>query len=173
MADLTEEQAQQMLKDLAEHYGEPVKPVGEYCKAISAWMKCIVENNAKEYAGVLHRIEIDIRKSALLCRLIYCGEKLRTEPCPIHKGHLNMAEWIGFPSEPQCEHLCGGTGWLPQPGDPNAVGSIRLCNKPYQRSRKHYGGPGDPKNDEIEESTEYCRKLPGHSDGECSAWQKI
>jgi hypothetical protein len=52
---------------------------------------------------------IDIHKSDLLYRLIYCGEKLRTEQCPEHKG-----EWSGLEHpDHRCPHGCGLTGWLP------------------------------------------------------------
>jgi len=53
--------------------------------------------------------DLQIRKSNLLARLIYGGQKLRTQMCPEHKG-----EWTGPRPDP-CPHGCGFTGWLPEP----------------------------------------------------------
>lgn len=50
---------------------------------------------------------LDISKSNLLYRLLYCGEKLREEMCPEHKG-----EWNGQAMLDGCKHGCHGTGWL-------------------------------------------------------------
>jgi hypothetical protein len=240
MAELTEEQAQEMLKQLAEHYGEPVRPVNEYCNAIRNWMSAIEQgcygaipdsgnsqfqtwvirlvveegrspwttekvnedyivrrhshlpeadvraavkdlvsrgelvqrdgalvrggtHQGLAYVHMLRTITIDISKSALLGRLIYAGEKFRQKPCPDHKGALNMHEWIGHSSTPQCRYYCGGTGWLPEPGD-KAAEPVVLCNKPYEGDLwPDANGVGQ---------TEYCRKLPGH-DGNCDAWMEI
>jgi hypothetical protein len=58
-----------------------------------------------------------IAKSNLLYRLLYLGERLRTEPCPRHRG-----VWSGYKdSAPfcDCQYLESGTvgfdvtGWLP------------------------------------------------------------
>lgn len=53
---------------------------------------------------------LQIIKSSLLGRLIYGGEKLRTQQCPEHKG-----EWSGLehPDRP-CPHGCEMTGWIPE-----------------------------------------------------------
>lgn len=59
---------------------------------------------------IAHRVDIvflDISKSNLLYRLLYCGEKLREEMCPKHKG-----EWNDQAMLDGCEHNCHGTGWL-------------------------------------------------------------
>lgn len=119
---MTEEQAQGLLEELALHYKQPVLPMGRFCVAISTWFRCIERLNRKEqevnpgekpwrsrgarYFDQLRNIERDIRKSNLLARLLYSGEKLRTRECPEHKG-----EWFGL----KCDHGCGGTGWLPEP----------------------------------------------------------
>ncbi len=52
-------------------------------------------------------INLRVRKSNCLGRMLYSGEDLRTEKCPEHKGH-----WSGYNS--QCELGCQMTGWLPR-----------------------------------------------------------
>ena len=126
---MTEQEAQEMLAKLRVHYGQPVMPVRTYCEALENWRRAIEANNRSvetehrdpyrqgaQYHEVLHRVFTDMRKSALLWRLIYAGEKFRTVKCPEHKGHLNMGEWIGDGSRGgPCTHGCQGTGWLPEP----------------------------------------------------------
>jgi hypothetical protein len=141
-----------------------VLPVGEYCAALRNWAQAIAEgvrDNGKDnaqggdYTHLLHRIMIDIEKSALLNRLIYNGGVFRTQKCPTHKGRLNMAEWIGNPYEPLCEHRCDGTGWLRDPSD-KANKHPWVCNRPHE-------------SEFAERGTEYCRQKEGH-EGKCSAW---
>lgn len=115
---LTDEQVDEMLARLTNHFGCPVRPVNKYCEALSEWAHQIRkineeagENSDKQgrrYYQHLRKIMMDIRKSNLLWRLIYADEKLRTEPCPIHKG-----KWGGCSFE-GCIYGCGETGWLPQ-----------------------------------------------------------
>ncbi|MHA2426992.1 MAG: hypothetical protein ACXADB_03070 [Candidatus Hermodarchaeia archaeon] len=122
---LTDEQVQKMLDRLANHFGCPVRPVNQYCEALREWAYQIsiinqeAEKVAKaagtestrhgcEYHEHLRHIMMDIRKSNLLFRLIYAGEELRTEQCPIHKG-----KWSGCSFE-GCIYGCGETGWLPK-----------------------------------------------------------
>jgi len=92
-------------------------PFGRFCAAMQTWMLCIQENNAglqpdkyrhgSTYHEHLQHIYIDIRKSNLLARLLFGGEKLRTKKCPIHQGH-----WSGAG---RCEYHCEMTGFLPEP----------------------------------------------------------
>ena len=49
---------------------------------------------------------MDIRKSNLLARLLYAGEKVCTQKCPDHKG-----SWVG---QGDCHYGCDLTGWLPE-----------------------------------------------------------
>ena len=123
---MTEEEAAAMLVKLREHYNEPVMPMSKYCKALRTWAECIEENNTnpelargsryddwaqgKKYYKTIGHTMMDISKSALLWRLLYNGEELRTKMCPEHKGHLDTNMWCGG-CEP-CEHGCEGTGWL-------------------------------------------------------------
>lgn len=118
--ELTDEQAQEMLDRLSKHFKEPVMPMSKYCKALSTWARIVEnkffkENEDKSYHeqrnypyAHLTRIMVNIRKSNLLYRLLYKGEELRKESCPEHKGKWGM-------SHVHC--ACGGTGWLPNPGD--------------------------------------------------------
>ncbi len=171
--DIPEDKVKEMFSLLREYYGEPVKPLSRFCNAIDSWIHAIRtacqekkaasegkpwNHQGSEYYEYLSHIRIDIAKSALLSRLMFMDEKLRTKKCPEHKGELAMHEWIGFPDAPQCDHLCGGTGWLPEPED--AANWKRFCNKPYLVSR---GTNGD--------RNEYCRKDPGHED-KCNAWSE-
>ena len=48
-------------------------------------------------------VQIDIDKSYCLSRLLYCGEELRTIPCPEHKGRWGFIR----------DCICGDSGFLP------------------------------------------------------------
>lgn len=114
---MTDDEAETLRKQLEEHYKEPVRPISFFCDSIKTWFRCIERRNedgkdgqGKDYHRQLQFIEIDIEKSDLLFRLIYQGQKLRTQKCSIHKG-----KWSGipFPGD-ECPEGCGHTGWLPE-----------------------------------------------------------
>ena len=74
----------------------------------------ILDVELADYRQVVDNVNfvfLQITKSALLDRLLYCGESLRTEMCPTHKGR-----WSGLFGE--CEHGCQLTGWLPNEKTP-------------------------------------------------------
>lgn len=112
-----------MLARLSEHYGEPVKPIGEYCEAFRTWQVAIedaYERETKPHLKVefeamvrdIGNTRLHIAKSNLLARLLYAGEELRTEPCPIHNGHWSGCAW----GDDRCPHCMSGdnvTGWVP------------------------------------------------------------
>ena len=109
---MKDEQAEVMLKMLSEHFGEPVMPVSRYCSKLELYAHAIDQRarRTKEKGDIDHAdqvqwVFVQIMKSNLLHRLIYQGEKLRTVPCPEHKG-----KWSGLYGP--CE--CGFTGWLPE-----------------------------------------------------------
>lgn len=89
----------------------------EYCRKFEAWAEaCMTELPTdhehtkkwrEEFRGHFNFIYVAIMKSDCLRRLIYEGEELRTEQCPIHKG-----QWSGCYPEP-CPEGCDYTGWLP------------------------------------------------------------
>ena len=96
----------------------------EFCEALETWAQVFatardgddVETRARreEFATNWSAVYLAIRKSCLLDRLLYGGEKLRTRPCPVHKGR-----WSGI-TDPPCTH-CGtgptcqcNTGWMPE-----------------------------------------------------------
>jgi len=118
---MSEDEAQALLRRLEEHYRQPVMPLNHFCDAITLWFRCIEENNTdpelsesgyhgRQYYKFLRQMEIDIRKSNLLGRLLYAKEKFRTRKCPVHKGHWD-GDAMFFEG---CPHKCGGTGWLPE-----------------------------------------------------------
>jgi hypothetical protein len=159
---LTDEQAEEMLKQLSAHFRQPVQPVGRYCAALRSWEDAWYQKyldlkrelfpgldgdsrlpetiaiyevykaetkdplshsdknrgyklhnlaGLKSFVETLSHVELSIRKSSLLARLIYGGEKLRTKKCPEHKGR-----WSGIPHpDNMCPHGCEHTGWIPEP----------------------------------------------------------
>ena len=107
MQPLTDAEADGLLAKLTEHFREPVMPVSRYCAALSTWRALRVQQSLTP-DSLLRSVETAIRKSNLLYRMIYCGEKPRTVECPAHKGH-----WNGPATG--CAEGCGGTGWLPEP----------------------------------------------------------
>lgn len=52
MSKLTQEQVDDMLLQLRDHFGEPVKPVSEYCKAFYDWQKVLGERIALDKAAL-------------------------------------------------------------------------------------------------------------------------
>jgi len=62
----------------------------------------------QEVSEQINYVFLQIRKSALLDRLLYVGEKLRTKRCPKHDG-----VWSGLFGT--CEHNCELTGWIREP----------------------------------------------------------
>lgn len=137
---MTEDEAQEMIRKLEQHYAEPVMRVSFYCNALRTWYRALVQRHGDLYeryknspptnehdqkylnreiqreaellAG-LSSIMIMISKSNLLARLIYGKEPIRTIKCAEHKGH-----WSGLAEVVNCPHGCDGTGWLHNnPGD--------------------------------------------------------
>jgi hypothetical protein len=124
-AKITPEQASEMMAQLATYYGEPVRRISEYCNGFRVWQKAIeaaclreTEEHAKKslerMRDDIHRVSLHVTKSNLLARLLYDGEELRTEPCPIHKGRWSGCQW----GDGECPHCMSGsnvTGWIPNP----------------------------------------------------------
>lgn len=106
---MTDEEAEEMLKKLSKHFGEPVMPVKRYCRALNTWADCMYKIKAEPYYKYLFSILRDIDKSNLLYRLIYVGEEFRTEKCPQCEGRWNGSVMIGIN---KCKYECEGTGWL-------------------------------------------------------------
>jgi hypothetical protein len=136
-----------VVEELGTVLGEPVVPLNEFCWAITTWFRCIEQANVAgdphqhghDYAAVLSHVELDIRKSNLLGRLIYGGQALRTEPCPEHNGH-----WTGSAMLEGCPHGCHGTGWLPaRPEDGSYTGGILLVKINAQNVVTEVVGPPD------------------------------
>jgi len=115
---MTDEEATAMLAELKKHFHEPVMPISRYCDGLRTWQRALDERaertKDKSHRGMADDVAfifMQIGKSALLDRLLYGGEKLRTEMCPKHQGH-----WSGLPGlHNDCEHGCELTGWLPVP----------------------------------------------------------
>lgn len=99
----------------------PTMHVNQYCNALDTWLGALEAALAREPADEVlkdlvvaaRRVKLAVTKSNLLYRLIYLGQRLRTRPCPEHKGH-----WSGYSEQP-CPHGCSSgldvTGWLPEP----------------------------------------------------------
>jgi hypothetical protein len=111
----------------------------EFCAKMEDWAKACMthlptDDEAKkqwreEFAQHWLWLHRAIIKSNLLWRLMYEDEKLRTVPCPIHKGR-----WSGctLPADSGCNGACMSganvTGWLPEANTPKAVGPILIVN---------------------------------------------
>lgn len=111
---------------------KPPRDPSEFCKAMDTWAQACVtvlptddeEKIAwrKEFQDHWLFIRRSISKSCLLDRLIYGGEKLRTEMCPEHKGI-----WSGCRMSGEITCGCGHgicvTGWLKNKEDPQSHNS--------------------------------------------------
>lgn len=125
---LTQAEALAMRTRLAQHYGEPVRPVSEYCAAFNTWAQALQERAERRkgteedcddrWVEGLLTVLRQISKSNFLDRLIYQGEKKRTRMCPVHKG-----TWSGLQGDSWdiCLHGCDKTGWLPEEDDPQTA----------------------------------------------------
>lgn len=110
---------------LAEYYKEPVRPISFYCNQFILWRRAILDalergdfdwddytkERWQKVVSALNEVEIPIRKSNLLWRLLYGGEDLRTEQCPIHKGHWSGCKF-GGDACPHCMYGYDVTGWV-------------------------------------------------------------
>jgi hypothetical protein len=131
---LSDELVSQMLSELKKHFGEPVRPVSEYCQAFYDWQKLITEQANLELddehndfhssyqkeiwekvSKGLSDAYIAIVKSNYLWRRIYGDGLHRTVKCPEHQGTWSGYGW----GEESCPHGCmhgyDQTGWLPDP----------------------------------------------------------
>jgi hypothetical protein len=107
-----------MLEQLSAYYGQPVKPVGDFCATIRKFVNTVIEASdhpdACKYDNKADRLAsaiLDVEKSNLLYRMLYLGEEPRTKRCPVHKGR-----WSGCVFEDghcECQHGANVTGWLP------------------------------------------------------------
>ena len=89
----------------------------DYCEKFEQWAQaCMTDLPAddehmkgwrEEFRQHYQFIYTAIKKSNLLSRLIYEGEKIRTKPCPIHQGR-----WSGWHYPEVCPHGCDFTGWI-------------------------------------------------------------
>lgn len=147
---LTAEQVAEYTDALTRHHGEPVRPVSHYCEAFTAWSRAIgakvrrIENGEesdseagyyKAISDALFTLTIPIYKSNLLARLIYGGEKLRTKPCPEHKGRWSGCEYGPIPCG--CGAGMNVTGWLaesPEAEHNHVGGPIPVVVAPDERS---------------------------------------
>lgn len=130
---LSDVERSRMEAELAKHYGEPVRPVSQYCNALRDWAKVasISEDEASVRAATyLHQAALQISKSNLLWRLIYGGEALRKEPCPVHEGRWSGYHWSDEGEPCACQYGLDVTGWLPngeyEPDPPEEDFVIRL-----------------------------------------------
>lgn len=156
MSKMTDEEVTEMLSKLRAHFNEPVLPMSRFCDAIRTWASCIEsanEDGTKKYAHgsgyvtVLPHVLCDIQKSNLLARLLYLNEPLRTQKCPVHKGH-----WDGQASLLNgCTYGCNGTGWLRTP---------ELVQKRLTRMRAFY----KKTDEEVIEFMKVNRKAPSRTE---------
>lgn len=117
---LTDEEAQEMLDHLSDHFNQRVAPVNEYCRGFYDYMSALraaaKRDGVDRWPIVKYFGEIDalLHKSNLAARLIYVGEKLRSRKCPKHDG-----SWSGVPlsATMDCPHGCNLTGWIREPED--------------------------------------------------------
>lgn len=91
-----------------------------YCAPFATYLG---ERPEDDVQGV-RDLDLAIRKSCLLDRLIYVGEAPRTRPCPKHEGRWSGLPWPGSKCTHgddcrcangcECIAPCGcATGWLP------------------------------------------------------------
>jgi|tagenome__1003787_1003787.scaffolds.fasta_scaffold17430749_1 hypothetical protein len=110
--------------------------IGEFCRAMDTWAKVYQQelpadtehkrDGRKEFGEHWHFIRMAIAKSCLLDRLIYGGETLRKNICPVHKGRWSGCNVNG--EQCGCLHDTCITGWLQNPDDPKSQASFRVIS---------------------------------------------
>ncbi len=129
----SEEEIDRFMKAFEE--GTPVLPIRFFCDALTKWATIFGEKlrvpteawtrpqdphyfereneSRRKFSEQAHQVFLKIRKSNLLWRMLYEGEKPRSNPCPHHNGR-----WSGckLPEEMECKGACADglnvTGWL-------------------------------------------------------------
>lgn len=111
----------------------------QFCNAMDTWAKaCMTDlptdaDYKKEWRKKFREswqfIRLAISKSCLLDRLIYGGETLRTEICPVHHGIWSGCSADALPKECNCRHGICVTGWQRNPGDPGSENSAIMLVK--------------------------------------------
>lgn len=157
---MSHEEVMHLRARLRSYYGEPVLPLNRVCDAFGHWFRAIEALNKREprdsgdkpeyrvghrWHAYLRDIQLAIRKSSMLGRLIYEGENLRTVECPEHKG-----KWSGLdhPEHP-CPHGCHMTGWIPDPNCP-----VQARRESYARELESY--PILTENDALSRALSYA-----------------
>jgi hypothetical protein len=104
--------------------GIPVMPITFVCDALKTWARLYAAPAQPPEDEEMNKRRLDIgekasfvflqiMKSNLLNRMLYVGEAVREEPCPIHKGRWSGCKLI---SDMECKGACASgsnvTGWL-------------------------------------------------------------
>lgn len=123
MTDLQEVTTEELVVELNRRTGDVYRPIRWVCDRLAIYCRALRDggedgpfgpDEAEALRQYGERIVFIASKSNLLGRLLYDGEPLRTEPCPVHKGR-----WSGCPFPGDAEHDCecmhygNLTGWLP------------------------------------------------------------
>lgn len=148
MSELTTKRAEEMLAQLTEFYGERVTTASNHCSALLEWMRVMTESGyAPEVAKTWGLMQINLLKSNLAARLVYGGEQVRTEQCPIHLGHWSGCVWGDGMCTEGCMYGSNVTGWLkprhsfePFPNDEEAARTREHFNWDSTTRCKHCGG---------------------------------
>lgn len=125
----TKDEAEALLIALSEFYGERVAPASHHCSALLEWMRIMDSSGyAPEVGKAWGSIALTLTKSNLAARLVYGGERVRTEKCPVHQGRWSGCTWGDNVCEEGCMYGSNVTGWLqsrheyePWPDDENAA----------------------------------------------------
>lgn len=105
----------------------------KFCKAMDTWAQACMtglpsdDDYKKEWRKKFREswqfIRLAIGKSCLLDRLIYGGETLRTDMCPVHEGRWSGCSTDAQPEGCNCRHDICVTGWQRNSGDPESQNS--------------------------------------------------
>jgi hypothetical protein len=110
------EEAHEVMHKLTEYLGERVCTASEHCRALMDWVETIQASGYDPRVGeAWSMIYLPLMKSNLAARLVYGGEKVRTEPCPKHKGRWSGCQWGSGACTEGCMSGSNVTGWLAEP----------------------------------------------------------
>lgn len=144
-------EAESLLLQLTEFYGQPVMPVRAFCDKFQVWLGALRDARKRQavdgsdydrFSAMLrhaHETMLDVTKSNLLHRLLYRGEELRTQMCPKHKG-----VWSGCATgDKKCLFCMSGgniTGWV-FPKEPTALTKAVEAHQAGGRSKEPTEAP--------------------------------
>lgn len=141
-----------------------VMAIDRLCRKLTRW--------SLDHDGpIMHELRLEISRSSLLGRLIYVGEPLRMQRCPIHDGR-----WAGrFERCPAgCNFETQITGWLPRLPSDGVPSTAELRDRVLRAGDAAYGmdAPRGARAG-MSAAMQAIREQPLHGDPRIWSWRVL